>query len=78
MRTLAFLLAMSAGAAFLVGACGPPSEPPKPPATSTSTEPDAGEPPLKACTMDAKMCPDGTSVGRVGPSCEFAPCPGGE
>jgi hypothetical protein len=23
------------------------------------------------------MCPDGTSVGRAGPSCEFAACPGG-
>jgi hypothetical protein len=30
-----------------------------------------------ACTMDAMMCPDGSAVGRVGPSCEFAPCPGG-
>lgn len=29
-----------------------------------------------ACTMDAKICPDGTTVGRVGPSCEFAVCPG--
>lgn len=29
-----------------------------------------------ACTMDAKVCPDGSSVGRQGPSCEFAPCPG--
>lgn len=27
------------------------------------------------CTMEAKVCPDGTSVGRSGPSCEFAPCP---
>lgn len=27
------------------------------------------------CTKDAKLCPDGTSVGRVGPTCEFAPCP---
>lgn len=27
------------------------------------------------CTMDAKMCPDGSSVGRIPPSCEFAPCP---
>jgi hypothetical protein len=27
------------------------------------------------CTMDAKICPDGSSVGRVGPDCEFAPCP---
>ena len=29
----------------------------------------------KACTQDAKICPDGTGVGRVGPNCEFAPCP---
>jgi len=29
-----------------------------------------------ACTMEAKICPDGTAVGRVGPKCEFAPCPG--
>jgi hypothetical protein len=28
------------------------------------------------CTMDAKMCPDGSAVGRIGPNCEFAPCPG--
>lgn len=28
------------------------------------------------CTMEAKICPDGTSVGRTGPNCEFAPCPG--
>jgi len=28
------------------------------------------------CTADAKICPDGTGVGRVGPNCEFAPCPG--
>lgn len=27
------------------------------------------------CTMDAKVCPDGSSVGRIPPSCEFAPCP---
>ena len=29
-----------------------------------------------ACTADAKICPDGTGVGRTGPNCEFAPCPG--
>ncbi len=29
-----------------------------------------------ACTMEAKICPDGTGVGRTGPNCEFAPCPG--
>jgi uncharacterized membrane protein YgcG len=28
-----------------------------------------------ACTQDAKLCPDGSSVGRVAPSCEFAACP---
>lgn len=29
-----------------------------------------------ACTMDAKQCPDGSYVGRIGPDCRFAPCPG--
>lgn len=28
-----------------------------------------------ACTADAKLCPDGSAVGRAGPNCEFAPCP---
>lgn len=28
-----------------------------------------------ACPMDAMTCPDGSTVGRVGPDCEFAPCP---
>jgi hypothetical protein len=26
------------------------------------------------CTQDAKQCPDGSYVGRIGPKCEFAPC----
>lgn len=29
-----------------------------------------------ACTMDVQQCPDGSFVGRVAPSCDFAPCPG--
>jgi hypothetical protein len=29
----------------------------------------------KACTAEAKLCPDGSAVGRTGPNCEFAPCP---
>lgn len=29
----------------------------------------------KACTLEAKLCPDGSSVGRSGPNCEFAACP---
>jgi hypothetical protein len=28
------------------------------------------------CTQEAMICPDGSSVGRTGPNCEFAPCPG--
>jgi DNA repair exonuclease SbcCD ATPase subunit len=36
--------------------------------TTTDTKPIA-------CTMDAKSCPDGSFVGRVGPKCEFAQCP---
>jgi hypothetical protein len=28
------------------------------------------------CTKEAKVCPDGTTVGRTGPNCEFASCPG--
>jgi len=28
-----------------------------------------------ACSMEAKLCPDGSAVGRTGPNCEFAPCP---
>lgn len=27
------------------------------------------------CTKEAKICPDGSTVGRTGPNCEFAPCP---
>jgi len=29
----------------------------------------------KACTQEAKLCPDGSYVGRTGPNCEFAACP---
>jgi len=28
-----------------------------------------------ACTMEAKVCPDGSFVGRTGPNCEFSACP---
>lgn len=31
----------------------------------------------KACTQEAKLCPDGSSVGRTGLNCEFPPCPTG-
>ncbi len=32
-------------------------------------------PQTKACTAEAKICPDGSAVGRVLPDCKFAPCP---
>lgn len=38
-------------------------------ATSSNEEP-------QACTMEAKQCPDGSYVGRTGPNCSFAACPG--
>lgn len=28
-----------------------------------------------ACAQEAKLCPDGSAVGRTGPNCEFASCP---
>jgi len=31
--------------------------------------------PPVACTMEAKLCPDGSAVGRSGSKCEFNPCP---
>jgi hypothetical protein len=32
-------------------------------------------PNIVACTEEALICPDGSGVGRSGPSCLFAPCP---
>lgn len=29
---------------------------------------------VTACTLEAKMCPDGTAVGRTGANCAFATC----
>jgi len=35
-------------------------------------------PQMQACTLEARLCPDGSAVGRTGPNCSFAPCPGEE
>jgi hypothetical protein len=51
---------------LLTGACDKQASPP-----SSSSPP--GQP--QACTEEAKICPDGSAVGRTGPNCEFAPCP---
>ncbi len=40
-----------------------------------TTAPSNGNTATVACTMEARLCPDGTYVGRVGPNCEFAACP---
>ena len=32
-------------------------------------------PKMTACTQEAKICPDGSAVGRTGPNCAFATCP---
>ncbi len=36
--------------------------------------PATGTPVATACTMEAKLCPDGSGVGRSGPDCTFAVC----
>jgi len=33
------------------------------------------QPAQVGCTMEAKICPDGSAVGRSGSVCAFAPCP---
>lgn len=35
----------------------------------------SSKPTIKACTKEAKLCSDGSFVGRTGPNCEFALCP---
>jgi hypothetical protein len=37
---------------------------------ATTTEEEVWE-----CNGDAQICPDGSSVGRTGPNCEFVVCP---
>ena len=38
------------------------------------TEVELGSGPI-ACTLDVYTCPDGTTLGREGPDCEFPDCP---
>lgn len=64
---IAILLIVGAGAYYLG------MQKNNPPSSNSAPSPT---PEMVACTADAKMCPDGSAVGRVGPNCEFAPCPG--
>jgi len=65
-----FLLALAGYA--VVSEANVPTEP-EPPFIEG---PPREEPEGVACTLDAKICPDGSAVGRVAPDCEFALCPG--
>ncbi len=51
------------------------SPPGSPPSTGGVT-PGGPRSGVIACTMDALVCPDGSTVGRTGPDCSFPPCPG--
>jgi hypothetical protein len=44
---------------------------------TAKTDPDILVPPTQGweCNQDAKICSDGSSVGRTGPDCHFAACP---
>ncbi len=42
---------------------------------SSHITPPVSGPEKIACPMDAKFCPDGSTVGRSGPGCLFALCP---
>lgn len=62
--------------AALAPACGSrPTTPSPPPPAGPDARPPAEPPAQVGCTEEAKICPDGSAVGRVGPSCDFAPCP---
>lgn len=43
---------------------------------STQNQEDRNTSEQVFCTQDAMHCPDGSYVGRVAPSCNFAACPG--
>ncbi|MGL5831011.1 MAG: hypothetical protein ACRCZE_02560 [Candidatus Altimarinota bacterium] len=79
-------LVLMISAMFVLGACSTVSQNPvgqNPEGNNGNNGQIAKETPDQAnsgeqvmCTMDAKMCEDGSYVGRTGPNCEFAACPG--
>lgn len=80
------ILAVSILITFAFGRTSPTSTPPTMPAVPVMPIADVPDEPAVPepisppdegvmCTMDAKICPDGSAVGRSGPNCEFAPCP---
>lgn len=79
-------LMLAAGLSLSLVACaapgGDPSSPARKPGSGKVVLPEAPPPPAVAedrmmCTMDAKMCPDGSYVSRnPANGCAFNPCPG--
>ena len=55
----------------------PAGGPPTPVTPPVTPPPPVGGPPPEQifCTQEAKLCSDGSYVGRTGPKCEFAACP---
>lgn len=72
------MIVVAAASGYYFGAqraSSPSAVPSSLPSTAVeSTHSPSSEEPV-FCTMDAKVCPDGSSVGRVPPTCEFAECP---
>jgi hypothetical protein len=53
---------------------GTPEKPGEATSTNAVSSTTLNQPLNVACTMDAKQCPDGSYVGRTGPSCQFESC----
>lgn len=78
------LLLLLGGGYYVWSMIGPQTAPSTPTPAPTTTpmptmQPDMGPNgvgPGVACTMEAKLCPDGSYVGRSGPNCDFDLCPG--
>lgn len=64
------IVLVGVGAYFMFSGTGTPST------TDIANNAATGTNSAVACTMDAKMCPNGTYVGRTGPNCQFV-CPTG-
>lgn len=63
-----YWIATQGGLGAILGKTAPSPSP-------TSTAAPSAPPEGVACTQEAKLCPDGSYVGRTGPNCEFSPCP---
>lgn len=72
---LGFMLAALLAAAIFVYFYGYRSEPPVAMPPIPGQDDGSTFPGETACPEDARLCPDGSAVGRSGLGCEFDPCP---